>query len=428
MANTLPNRPSGAAVQEAPPNQSTSAGSVRVIRGGGWNNDASYARAGSRSGFTPGYRGVTLGFRPVFTADEFIGVSVPMASVSPKAAAPVVPAAPAASAFSKMTDIVTQDNYKQLYLKGPNSKFTLDPAVRDSILKNVALSSSLSESDDRSKYPHYFGSMFLPLHDQDNYFYLLDLVGPGLAFGAEYSPTIFGWEGAKIPILKEGYTENTVESYRGEEYFRAHSPGMQSFFPGLGTNVYSAGAMSAAFNGKAGVMSRKGAGRTVDADEFWKRAVQTGLAQERGQHEFLAAKTVLKSPLYVRPPGIETSLTLTNQPIRYYTAHVPEKVEAGYNGAVLGSPRDIQKIFKSTPAVRKLRAEMLARSAFSINRQSVRIVYSMLQDIGIQSELDLFRSRPEIKGGTWLAGLRRYRLPPLSGESQTLLNGISNPY
>lgn len=271
----------------------------------------------------------------------------------------------------------------------------------------------------------------MPLHDQDNYFYLLDLVSKKVDYSPgyeeNYGTTIFGWQGTAIPILKTGSVEQYTKVYRGDDYIRAHSPGTKSFMPGLGTNVYAAGAVLADFLGKDGVYSTKGA-RSVDAEAFWKRAVETGFAAEQGQQEFISTEKILKSPLYVRYPGMETEFSVGSQTKAYFTAAYPfskQPPDFAYDGKTYIS---VSKTFKSTPAVRKLRAEMLARSVFAISSDSVQRVYSLLQDIGIQSEMDLFRSRPEINGTQGLAGLRHKRLPPLSGESQLLLNGISNPY
>jgi len=43
-------------------------GSGRMIRGGGWVNDAGFVRSAGRYWFDPGYRNSNLGFRPVFSS------------------------------------------------------------------------------------------------------------------------------------------------------------------------------------------------------------------------------------------------------------------------------------------------------------------------------------------------------------------------
>ena len=326
-----------------------------------------------------------------------------------------------------MTNIVTSSNYKKLYLTRETAQFNIDPAVRMAILNSRSFRAAGVSFNQRAAYRYYFGSMFMPLHDQDNYFYLMDLVGTEMDHHQSYGPTIFGWEGANIPILKTGYLDSYDYAYLGDQYTRAHSPGAKSFMPGLGTNVYAAGSLLAAFRGKAGIHSTKQT-RSGYAEDFWKRAVATGFASEQGQKEFISAEKVLKSPLYVRYPGMETEFSVGTQTKSYFTTAYPfskQPPDFAYDGKAYMS---VSKTFKATPAVRKLRAEMLARSAFAISSDSVQRVYSLLQDIGIQSEMDLFRSRPEINGTQGLAGLRHKRLPPLSGESQLLLNGISNPH
>jgi len=40
--------------------------SFRVLRGGGWSNDAEYCRSANRRGGTPDGRGYFVGFRLVF--------------------------------------------------------------------------------------------------------------------------------------------------------------------------------------------------------------------------------------------------------------------------------------------------------------------------------------------------------------------------
>ena len=424
-------------VQPAPPDRSSSAQSGRVERGGSFLDDAFNSRAVNQYSDNSSYRHGSIGFRPVFIADEFIGVAVLMATAQPTTApaAPVAPVAPAAQVqpptgiqnLPPTTNIVTASNYKKLYLTKPGAAFQIDPAIRTAILNSQQFSAAGTSFRPRGDAKFYFGSMFAPLHDQDNYFYLTDLVGRELTDNSSYGPTIFGWQGKNIPILKTGYLDDYDEQYQGEDYIRAHSPGTASFIPGLGTNVYSIGAILAAFMNASGIHSKK-QNRSQEAEDFWKRAVSTGLAKERGKYEFIATTTVLKSPLYVRYPGMQTVLDLPKKNKKYFVTSYPMHDDPPAFGFDESNAVGIAQVFKATPAVRKLRAEMLARAAFAINEDSVERVYALLQDIGIQSELDLFRSRPEIKGGTWLAGLRRYRLPPLSGESQTLLSGISNPY
>ena len=427
-------------VQPAPPDRRSSAQSGRVERGGSFLDDAFNSRAVNQYSDNSSYRHGSIGFRPVFIADEFIGVAVLMATAQPTTApaapvAPVAPAAPAAQVqpptgiqnLPPTTNIVTASNYKKLYLTKPGAAFQIDPAIRTAILNSQQFSAAGTSFRPRGDAKFYFGSMFAPLHDQDNYFYLTDLVGRELTDNSSYGPTIFGWQGKNIPILKTGYLDDYDKQYQGEDYIRAHSPGTASFIPGLGPNVYSIGAILAAFMNASGIHSKKQS-RSQEAEDFWKRAVSTGLAKEQGNYEFIATTTVLKSPLYVRYPGMQTVLDLPKKNKKYFVTSYPMHDDPPVFGFDESNAVGIAQVFKATPAVRKLRAEMLARAAFAINEDSVERVYALLQDIGIQSELDLFRSRPEIKGGTWLAGLRRYRLPPLSGESQTLLNGISNPY
>ena len=418
-----------APVQPAPPNIRLSVDFIRDSYGGSWMAYTSTTQIGGRDSSDPGFVYGDLGFRPVFLADEFIGVSIPMTTAAQAPAAPQVPVAPQAPALPKMKEIVTDSNYKKLYLTKPSAQFNIDPAVRTKILNNQAFTADGVVFSPRSDFKFYFGSMLMPLHDQDNYFYLLDLIGFDLNHSEDYGPTIFGWTGDNLPLLKDGYLDSYDKDYQGENYTRAHSPGDRSFMPGLGTNVYSAGAVLSAFRGKAGIHSQNGAGRSPEATNFWRRAVQTGLAKESGPYQFMSAKTVLKSPLYVRYPGMQTAFDIAGHPAKYFMAQLKQSPPVMSFDQIQGVPfSKIEKVFNSTPQVRKLRAEMLARSAFSINRKSVQRVYSLLADIGIQSEIDLFKSRPEVNATRGLAGLRYKRLPPLSGESQAMLNGIANPY
>ena len=411
-------------VQPAPPDLRVSSSGDRNLCGGSWIGDASYARAGRRGRYAPDVRDYYVGFRPVFLADEFIGVNVPIVTAVQSAQA--TPAPPPPPTIPSMTNIVDSSNYKDFYLKKPDASFQIDPAIRTSILNSKRFVAAGTTFYGRTAMQYYFGSMFAPIHDQDNYFYLTDLVGQSLKLNNPYGPTIFGWTGNEIPILKTGQLDSYEMEYQNEYYIRAHSPGTKSFIPGIGTNVYSTGAITALFRGRAGIHSMKGS-RSDSAGEFWKRAVETGLADEIGFYEFLPAIRVIKSPLYVRYPGMETGLDLPGKARKHFRAVYPSANVPNIFGYDDDSP-GVSGLFDVTPAIRKLRAEMLSRAVFAINADSVQRVYGMLQGLGVQSEMDLFRSRPEVNGTKGLAGLRHKRMPPLSGESQKILNGMSNPY
>ncbi len=418
--------PVGPPVQPAPPNRATSSESYRVSRGGSWDFDRGMVRAGERRTYAPDDRSFYVGFRPVFIADEFIGVNVPIAQIAQAAPASPPPPPPPPPTTPSMTNIVDSSNYKEFYLKKPDAVFRIDPAIRTAILNSQRFVASGTTFYGRTAMQYYFGSMFAPIHDQDNYFYLTDLVGQSLKQNNPYGPTIFGWTGNYIPILKTGHLDSYEMEYQNEYYIRAHSPGTKSFIPGIGTNVYSTGAITALFRGMAGIHSMKGS-RSDAAGEFWKRAVETGLADEIGFYEFLPAIRVIKSPLYVRYPGMETVLDLPGRAKKYFRAIYPSSNVPnafGYDDETVG----VSPLFDVAPEIRKLRAEMLSRAVFAINDQSVQRVYGMLQALGIQSEMDLFRSRPEVNGTQGLAGLRHKRMPPLSVGSQKILNGLSNPY
>jgi hypothetical protein len=440
------------------PNRNVSVDSPRVVRSGSWINGASGVRAGYRYARPPGYHYGSLGFRPAFTAFDVMEITqgrpvpapvvvLPITATTPRSPPPPPPAPPppkptvlperASNLFEDYLRRKFSPAFELMYRRDPFTPMNVSDDARRAFIYGTTPNALAPEMTiTRGQVVDYYGSIFIPLPDEKNYYYLFDSIQT-----SDYSDHLgivpFGWMLSSIPIIKSSYPDTKDHTYQGKQYWRMHSLGSRNtVFSGAGTPVYMGGAIGLAFWKKVeGIYSD--AGRSPAATKFWERAIGTGLAfretpSSGGYYDMMAAETALSAVLTVRGP---------------YDLHGP------YLGMYRQFEQSDRSVFRSAQYKKKFkvtatsknvtlaRGELLARAMFFMTNTNIYTVRSMIEATKNADALSLFNARPDIRaveaaaaaGTPGLAGLgnmlrARRPMPPIPTHLAGIIGEMDNPH
>jgi hypothetical protein len=426
-----------------------------VNRSGSWGYDASYVRAGYRSSDAPGDRFISLGFRPAFTAFDVMEITqsrpatvpivvLPITATTPPPA-PTAPPPPPPTVLPERALNLFEDYLRRkfspafelMYRREPFTPMNVSDDARRAFIYGTTPNALAPEMTiTRGQINDYYGSIFIPLPDEKNYYYLFDSIQT-----SDYSDHLgivpFGWTLSSIPVIKSSYPDSYNHNYQGKEYRRMHSLGSRNIvFSGAGTPVYMGGAIGLAFWKKVeGIYSN--AGRSPAASKFWERAIGTGLAfrettSSGSFYDMMAAETALSAVLTVRGP---------------YELHGP------YLGMYRQFEQSNRSVFRSSQYKKKFkvtatsknvtlaRGELLARAMFFMTKTNIDTVRSMIDATKNADALSLFNARPDIlaveaaaaAGTPGLAGLgnmlrARRPMPPIPTHLAGIIGEMDNPH
>jgi hypothetical protein len=303
----------------------------------------------------------------------------------------------------------------------------LSPAVRTAFAYGTDFSNKLDPeyTIDRPQLKDYYASIFNTLPDQQNYYYLFDVVR-----FTKLGIVPFGWALPKIPLIKTSYDGGFSHTYKRKSYQRMHSAGDRSdIFTGSGTPLYMGGAIALGWTqDTSGIHSDSG--RSGDAEAFWRRARETGLAirDTSASKDIIDISTALGSVLTVRGPyepyGPYATMT------REFQANNPTEFNSRANKKKMA--------LTGSEMVILARGEMLARAMFFMTKSNAEVIREMIEATGNKQALKLFDERADIQSinsqsSTSLSGLGnalrvRRPMPPIPAPLAGFVQGMYNPF